>query len=57
MGNRRPCIFTETDVKRFVHAVTAARLEVRGVNLSLAKAPVAAEIQALIAEARGATLQ
>jgi hypothetical protein len=35
MGNRKPCIFTETDVKRFVHAVVAAGLPVHGVNLSL----------------------
>jgi len=35
MAKRKPCAFTETDVKRFVHAVTAAGLEVHGVNLSL----------------------
>ena len=35
MRNRKPCIFTETDVRRFLHAVTAAGLPVQGVNLSI----------------------
>ena len=35
MANRKTCAFTKTDVKRFVHAVTEAGLEVHGVNLSL----------------------